>query len=326
MSTSRTANRTDKNSSLMNSDQVPHAMLSRSRSVNIGMGNTNNINSNVARRMCSVDSHNHKDGTSNRNVNSMKFPDQNQLRHSPRTNYVNEGRAQSESPFGACPPTSFDSGLPVNPVKGKLRSDSVSTPTMRLNHLMSRTSSSNSISDLSPCSTEENSTKLNKTSSLALDSLPSSTVFTPVCNSTSDAITDLNIDENNLLSTLGDDINIDSLQNDELSSVGLDAFEFSNGGNGQDDIGSNALNLSAEEVQQTLNSVSALPDITLGCTSTDGNQTASDMSDKVQTDIENILSSATTSSCTTTATSSSVETISSKLLTPTLVIYLFYYK
>ena len=193
---------------------------------------------------------------------------------------------------------------------------------------MSRTSSSNSISDLSPCSAEENTSKLNKTSSLALESsLPSSATFTPVCNNTNDAINDLSI-ENNLLSLDDDDINIDSLQNEQLD---LDDFDFPGSGNDRDDIGSNALklNLSAEDVQQTLNSVSAdqpLPDISMGCASTDNNNpTSSDADNRSQTDLlsENIELRdilTTTSSSVTTLPTSSVETTSSKLIPTSLVI------
>jgi len=322
MAASRAVNRSDK--SLMKSELTSHGMLSRSRSVNsnIGKGTSNSANPNIARRMCSVDSNNHnnKDCATNRSVaNTVKFPDK--LRHSPRTNYVNEGRAQSESPFGTCPPTSFDSGLPGNPAKSKLRNDSSNAPNMRLNHLMSRTSSSNSISDLSPCSAEENTIRLNKTSSLALENLPSSATFTPVCNNTSDAINDLSIDNNLLSSFNDDDINIDSLQNEQLD---LDSFEFPSSANDRDDIGSNALklNLSAEDVQQTLNSVSvdsSLPDISMGCSSTEGNPAVSDANDGSHTDLlsenielRDILSS--TSSSVATLPTSSVETTSSKLI------------
>ena len=326
MPASRTVNRTDK--TFAKSEQASHGMLSRSRSVNsnIGQGNPNNVNPNIARRMCSVDSNHNKDSATSRNAtNAVKFSDK--VRHSPRTNYVHEGRSQSESPFGTGPPASFESALPGNSSKSKPRSESSSTPNMRLNHLMSRTSSSNSISDLSPCSAEENTSKLNKTSSLALESsLPSSATFTPVCNNTSDAINDLSI-ENNLLSLDDDDINIDSLQNEQLD---LDDFDFPGSGNDRDDIGSNALklNLSAEDVQQTLNSVSAdqpLPDISMGCASTDNNPTSSDADNRSQTDLlsENIELRdilTTTSSSVTTLPTSSVETTSSKLIPTSLVI------
>ena len=294
MTANRTGGRTEKNNALINNDQMPHAMLSRSRSVNsnLGKASPNNISPNIARRMCSVDSLNHnKDGTNSgaRTVLNSKFPDKGQLRQSPRAAgaYVNEGRGRSDSPFGACPSTSFESTLPTNPVKNKLRTDTSSASNIRLNHLMSRTSSSNSISDLSPCSVDDNSSnKLvsSKASTLTIDSQPSSATYTSTCNNTTnDAIS---VFDNNLLSTLDDAINIDSLRND---NIGLDAFEFSSSANDRDDIGSNALNLSAEEVQQTLSSVSAdsaLPDLSLPCSNAENNP-PSNVNERLHGDVLN---------------------------------------
>ena len=289
-----------------------------------------NVTPNVVRRMGSCDSLNHKEGTasSNRTINSSKFSDKVQLRHSPRTPVdfmSSEGQARSESasPFSPVPASFGDNIMTTNAIKNT-KSDNLSAGNTQINHLSSRTSSNNSISDLSPCSavTDENAankSSLHKNSFHAIETTSSiSTAFTSECNITTSAssIADINID-NPLLSTLDDDINIDSLK----------VFPFSTTDSGRDDIGSNALNLSAEEVRQTLNSVSAdstLPEISLADTNSENLPTVSDCPSGTQSgvlnttldfdgganriELKDILSSSTAVSMATTTSSTTVVT------------------
>ena len=240
---------------LHNAEPTSHNLLSRSLSVNSSMSNKappNSANPNLARRMYSVDSGNlNKDGLNpSGGMNASKLPEKSSLRHSPRAtgdfaNSETRSRNDNNSPFSSSSASFNESAMDQNPSKAKLKTE------VRLNHQVTRASSANSVSDLSPCSevTDENASAkqlANKNSSHMKPSTSNPSYSNECNNNPNSSIADITID-NSLLASLGDDI--DNIPD----NMTLDSFPFSSTGNGG---GSNPPDLSADEVQEALNSVS----------------------------------------------------------------------
>nr|XP_018669172.1 B-cell CLL/lymphoma 9 protein isoform X2 [Ciona intestinalis] len=319
-----------------------------------------------------LDSHPAKEG-SNRVPSLTKVNDKLSQRQSPRTP-VDYSASDRDSPFNSySSPSSNENPHMVTSArakaKGNFTQDLPTTTTVSHPHRMSRTSSSNSVSDLSMCSevTDENghaeSSTTTTVSSLSSE-ISSSGVQYMTRTETSEGTTmnnELRI-ENELIDSPYDDdtaivnaINdfteasgdslktrdgiIDSksreerLQNDKvgLSLDDVDNFRFPDATTVAGDIGPDALNLSAEDIQQTLNSVSAETNLNLGISQGDSaiSSTFGDTSmlnngipygtsnvsgDFQPTDISAVLSpSLTTVSIPTSSTASIVTTVVSSL-------------
>lgn len=233
------------------------------------------MNPSLARRMASVDMLNPSKEVSNsaggQLINSSKLPEKNSLHHSPLasgdfTSSDARKRNDNNSSFNLSTVSYSETVLGQNQLQMNPKND------LQLNHHISRTSSANSVSDLSPCSeiTDENTSikrHSNKNLVHTLNPTSSNPPFGNECNNDPNPqISELPID-NSLLNDFDDDI----LQTDNIT---LEGFAFSSDGNGS---GANPPDLSAEEVRQALNSVSE-ESLNIGLTNT-GSSNISSQSD-----------------------------------------------
>ncbi|CAK8676484.1 unnamed protein product [Clavelina lepadiformis] len=279
-----------------------NSTLTRSASVSKSRPNAGNVNC-IPRRYGSVDERDTCTGARPL-INSAKF-EKGVLRNSPRGagEYASadvscRNMSDHDSPFNSYPsPSSNENAISIIPSKGKLKG--VGTPGVTAHHTnsrISRTSSSNSVSDLSPCSevTDESATHSDTIQSTSAGEIQSTnTLFQTECNNpinpgatTGQLSSPFDVDTEIMDVLMSKPINTeqttknqttsqscklpnkDRLQSDKigLSLDDVDTFPFQDTGSASDDISTDALNLSVEDIQRTLNSVSAenaLPEMTI---------------------------------------------------------------